>query len=503
LLETPDISDESSRINLPLGNTFIRFSPLTMWRAGSKPRAVLLLWLALCVIIIPSGILTRVFEWTGIAVDLGTTSIYLTIYIPMLFCVPLVMWFGFLWAAIPAYFSTFCVALFGGMPIEWIVVFAFANPIGLAMYAMFYRTTPISKDLNNLESLVGFFMIALVASLAGSIGAFIWALTNNVGLNVAYPVWLGWWFGGWLQSCLIVAPILYFFGPAVQRQLAEVKNSSLKLNNAKGSIIAMISGFIIVVLCFVGAGRYISLQQMASIDWASGQTMSLMQAQNTVDSLSYPLFILLAVILALSYLGYRAMISWYDTIKGVNQKLSEKNKQLINLVSLDPLSGLYNRRKVFEQLECEYNRSLRSQGTLSIIMVDVDKFKRVNDTYGHLVGDTVIKAIADTIQVTLRDYDTLGRFGGEEFIAILPSTSCQQAQIIAERVRAAVSKLEIVLDNTSQVLQVTVSLGVATLASTDSKAESIIDRADKALLQAKENGRNQVVFGGDQTNSTL
>ena len=136
-------------------------------------------------------------------------------------------------------------------------------------------------------------------------------------------------------------------------------------------------------------------------------------------------------------------------------------------------------------------------------MVDVDKFKRVNDTYGHLVGDTVIKAIADTIQVTLRDYDTLGRFGGEEFIAILPSTSCQQAQIIAERVRAAVSKLEIVLDNTSQVLQVTVSLGVATLASTDSKAESIIDRADKALLQAKENGRNQVVFGGDQTNSTL
>lgn len=467
-----------------------------MWRAGSKPRAVLLLWLALCVIIIPSSILTRVFEWTGIAIDLGTTSIYLTIYIPMLFCVPLVVWFGFWWAAIPAYFSTFLVALIGGMPLEWIVVFAFSNPIGLAMYAMFYRATPLSKDLHGLESLVGFFIIALVASLAGSIGAFIWALTNNVGLNVAYPVWLGWWFGGWLQSSLIVAPILYFFGPTVQQQLAEVKNSSLNLNNAKSSMIAMIGGFITVVLCFVGAGRYISLQQMASIDWASGQSMNLMQAQNTVDSLSYPLFILLAVMLGVSYLGYRAMILWYDTIKGVNQKLSEKNRQLINLVNLDPLSGLYNRRKVFEQLEYEYSRSLRVQGPLSIIMVDADKFKQVNDTYGHLVGDTVIKAIADAIKGAMRDYDTPGRFGGEEFIAILPGTSGQQALTIAERIRAAVSKLEIAVDNSSQVFNVTVSVGVAALASTDSKAETIIDRADKALLRAKENGRNQVEFGG-------
>jgi diguanylate cyclase (GGDEF)-like protein len=494
-VEIPDISDESSRINVSLGNTFIRFLPFTMWQAGSKPRAVLLLWLALCVIIVPSGTLTRLFEWTGIAVDLGTTSIYITIYIPMLFCVPLVVWFGFWWAAIPAYFSTFFVALIGGMPIEWIIVFAFSNPIGLAMYAMFYSATPISKDLHGLESLVGFLMIALVASLAGSIGAFMWALTNNVGLNVAYPVWLGWWFGGWLQSTLIVGPILYFLGPTVQRLLADVKNSSLNLNNAKGSMIAMISGFIIVILCFVGAGRYISLQQIASIDWGNGQTMNLMQAQNTVDSLSYPLFILLAVMLALSFLGYRAMIFWYDTIKGVNQKLSEKNEQLINLVSLDPLTGLYNRRKVFEQLEYEYSRSLRSEGTLSIIMVDADRFKRVNDTYGHLVGDTVLKTIADTIKVTLRDYDTPGRFGGEEFIAILPGTSGEQALTIAERVRAAVSKLEIGLENSSQVFNVTVSLGVANLVPTDSKAESIIDRADKALLKAKQMGRNQVVLG--------
>lgn len=221
-----------------------------------------------------------------------------------------------------------------------------------------------------------------------------------------------------------------------------------------------------------------------------------MQAQNTVDSLSYPLFILLAVMLALSFLGYRAMIFWYDTIKGVNQKLSEKNEQLINLVSLDPLTGLYNRRRVFEQLEYEYSRSLRSEGTLSIIMVDADRFKRVNDTYGHLVGDTVLKTIADTIKVTLRDYDTPGRFGGEEFIAILPGTSGEQALTIAERVRAAVSKLEIGLENSSQVFNVTVSLGVANLVLTDSKAESIIDRADKALLKAKQMGRNQVVLDG-------
>ncbi|AEF03931.1 MAG: diguanylate cyclase (GGDEF)-like protein [Alteromonadaceae bacterium] len=97
--------------------------------------------------------------------------------------------------------------------------------------------------------------------------------------------------------------------------------------------------------------------------------------------------------------------------------------------------------------------------------------------------------------MTLRDYDTPGRFGGEEFIAILPGTSGEQALTIAERVRAAVSKLEIGLENSSQVSNVTVSLGVANLVPTDSKAESIIDRADKALLKAKQMGRNQVVLG--------
>lgn len=464
-----------------------------MYRHGGKQRHVLLLWFLLCLIIIPSGTLTRLFEWTGVPLELGSMTVYLTLYIPMLFCVPLVMWLGYWWAAIPAYLSTFAVALLGGMPIGWIIVFSLANPLGLAMYAMFYRVTPMRTDLRGLESLVGFIFIALVASLAGSIGAFIWALTNNVGLNVAHPVWLGWWLGGWLQTIIIVAPILYFFGPGIDRNLKNIRDSFLHLNNSRPAMISMITSFFLVLVCYVGAGRVIGLQQMRAVDWPAGDTMSFLQAQNIVDSLSYPLFILLAVIIALFYLAYRAVVFWQATLSGVNEKLTLQNEQLIRLVNTDPLSGLLNRRRVFEQLAHEFNRSSRAQKPMSIIMIDADKFKSINDSFGHLVGDKVIKMIANKIKQSLRNYDIAGRYGGEEFIAVLPYTSQEEALLVADRIRTEISSEQMITETGR--LNVTVSLGVASLSELDKDADSIIDRADKALLRAKNEGRNRLELG--------
>lgn len=492
-MENENLKHGQAEIEMPLGNQFIRFLPLKMWSKGGETRRLLIIWFCLSLLVIPMGMLTRLFEWTGVAVDLGPQTIYLTLYLPMIFCVPLVLWLGFWWAAIPAYLSTFLVALIGGMPIEWIAVFSFANPIALAMYFMFYRITPMRTDLRGAESLVSFLLISLVASLAGSIGAFIWALTNNVGLNEAHPVWLGWWLGGWLQAVLIVGPILYFIGPWVGPKLLRIKDSALHIKSAKGAMLAMVTSFLVVVVCFVGAGRIVSLKQLNNIDWAGGQSMSFAQAQNTVDSLSYPLFILLAVMLAICYLGYRAILYWYDMITTANKKLEESNKQLVRLVSEDSLSGLFNRRHIFEKLNYEYQRSKREESSFSIIMIDADKFKQVNDHYGHLVGDEVIKAIAGCIKSMMRPYDTAGRYGGEEFIAILPSTSCEQAKSIAERLRQSVADLKLATDDSSNILKVTVSIGVATFDEEDLTPQRVIDKADKALLMAKDTGRNKVV----------
>ena len=491
MFQTTERHKAREEIGLPLSNRFIRFSPIAMLNQGEKQRKVALLWLAMCLIIVPSGMLTRIFEWTGIGIDVAGMTIYLTLYVPMLLCVPLVMWLGYWWAAIPAYFSTFTVALLGGMPIGWIVIFSFANPIGLAIYAMFYRVTPLRCDLRGLESLVGFVMIALVASLAGSVGAFIWALTNDVGLSVAHPVWLGWWLGGWLQAVIVVGPILYWCTPAMERYLAPIKNSFLHLHNARGAMVAMIASFVTILVCYVAAGRVIGLKQMESVNWLGGETMGIDQAQNIVDSLSYPLFILLAVMIALAYLAYRAVEFWHQIMRGVNEKLTAQNEQLVTLVNRDPLSGLYNRRKVFEQLNHDFARAERTNTSLSVIMVDADKFKSVNDTHGHLVGDQVIQAIATRIQQTLREYDTAGRFGGEEFIGILPDSPVEDANKVAERIREQIALTPVITEVGA--LNITVSIGVASLSGHDVNGQAVVDRADKALLRAKESGRNCVV----------
>lgn len=491
MFQTTKRHEAREEIGLPLSNRFIRFSPLSMFYQGDKQRKVALSWLVLCLIIVPSSTLTRIFEWTGISIDIAGMTTYLTIYVPMLLCVPLVMWFGYWWAAIPAYFSTFLVALLGGMPLGWIVIFSLANPIGLAIYAMFYRVTPLRCDLRGIESLVGFIMIALVASLAGSVGAFIWALTNNVGLNVAHPVWLGWWLGGWLQAVAIVGPVLYWCTPAAERYLAPIKNSYLHLHNARGAMLVMIASFVTILVCYVVAGRYIGLKQMESVNWLQGETMGIDQAQNIVDSLSYPLFILLAVMVALAYLAYRAVLFWHAIMRGVNEKLTVQNEQLVTLVNRDPLSGLYNRRKVFEQLSHDFARAVRTSGALSVLMVDADKFKRINDTHGHLVGDQVIQEIAARLQGGLREYDTAGRFGGEEFIAVLPDTALEEAAKIAERIREGIASTPVTTE--AGTLNITVSIGVASLSGIDKDSQSVVDRADKALLRAKEGGRNRVV----------
>lgn len=486
-------SNNDNDVTISIGNKFVSFSPFSMFTSSSKAREVIYLWLILCLVIVPSGMLTRWFELTGMEVVIGNITVNLTLYIPMIFCVLLVIWLGFWWAAIPAYLSSFFVALIGGMPIEWIFIFAFANPIGLAIFAMFYRVTPMRTDLRDVESLVGFIMISLVASLAGSIGALIWALTNDVGLNVAHPVWLGWWLGGWIQAIFLVGPLLYIFGSKAESYLSPVKDSQLDVKNSRGALLAMIIAFIIILVGFVSAGRSIAIQQVSNIDWQNGGMMNLEQAQNTVDSLSYPLFILLTVMCALGYLAYRATLFWHSTMQGVNEKLSENNKQLVDMVNRDPLSGLFNRRKVFEQLNQDFTRSQRVGDSVCVIMVDADRFKSVNDNFGHLVGDEVIKLIANCINKFKRDYDMAGRYGGEEFILVLPNTQVEQATSVAERIRAELGKL--VIETDQGPLKVTVSLGVTANMPEDEKIEQIIERADKALLVAKENGRNQVVVG--------
>jgi diguanylate cyclase (GGDEF)-like protein/PAS domain S-box-containing protein len=157
----------------------------------------------------------------------------------------------------------------------------------------------------------------------------------------------------------------------------------------------------------------------------------------------------------------------------------------------DYLTGLTNRRRFLEQAESELARTLRYGGELSILMLDIDRFKQVNDTYGHKVGDLVLQKLSETCLATLRDIDIVGRLGGEEFAILLPETGDKPAMEAAERLRAALAAAQVVLSG-GLPLHFTVSIGVATLKDKEANIDTLLNQADQALYRAKSAGRNRV-----------
>lgn len=167
------------------------------------------------------------------------------------------------------------------------------------------------------------------------------------------------------------------------------------------------------------------------------------------------------------------------------------DRELRRLAQTDALTGLLNRRQFMVGADQELSRTRRYGGPLSILMMDIDRFKTVNDTHGHQAGDLVIRRLGQVCRETLRDIDIIGRIGGEEFAVVLPQTEVACALDAAERLRQAVAQAEVLQEQGSP-LRFTVSIGVATLTQTDTNLDTLLGWADKAMYAAKNGGRNQV-----------
>lgn len=160
------------------------------------------------------------------------------------------------------------------------------------------------------------------------------------------------------------------------------------------------------------------------------------------------------------------------------------------LAVTDSLTGLYNRRHFFNVARSECERSRRYQRSLSLVMMDIDHFKLVNDTHGHTVGDVVLSEVANRLTNNIRSLDILARYGGEEFVVLMPETNIENATHLAERLRASLGDSPIIVDQLT--IQVTISLGVAELGKECEDLQSLLNCADRALYQAKQAGRNRV-----------
>lgn len=179
-----------------------------------------------------------------------------------------------------------------------------------------------------------------------------------------------------------------------------------------------------------------------------------------------------------------------STVHDITER-KQMEEELRRLSTLDSLTGLLNRRQFFNLAQQEYERFRRYHRPLALIMADIDYFKPVNDQHGHLVGDQVLQQVAETLQRNLRQVDILGRYGGEEFVIVLPETDTATAQALAERLRAAIAQAVVV---TAQgAVSVTLSLGVAAISDGHPMSlERLLDSADQMLYQAKQAGRNCV-----------
>ena len=169
-------------------------------------------------------------------------------------------------------------------------------------------------------------------------------------------------------------------------------------------------------------------------------------------------------------------------------ELHHANIELQRLATTDTLTGVNNRRQFLRLAETEGRRAARYQQPLSVLMVDIDHFKKVNDTHGHEAGDRALVAVAKAMRNALRPEAILGRLGGEEFAVLLPQADRQAAMIAAERLRQGVERLSVDIDHT--VLQITVSIGVTEISS-DQTFETALRHADEALYEAKKGGRNR------------
>lgn len=186
-----------------------------------------------------------------------------------------------------------------------------------------------------------------------------------------------------------------------------------------------------------------------------------------------------------------------DALEAAHRELEKAFERERQLARVDTLTGLNNRRHLFELAAHEFNMSLRYDSPLSVLMFDVDDFKLINDNYGHAVGDQTLQHLAQVVRAQLRTVDVLGRYGGDEFIILLPQTTAGEAQVLGERLHASVAAAQ--METGKGMFSLTISLGIAQTihhAAQPDSMEDLLLRADQALYAAKQGGRNlTAIFG--------
>lgn len=427
-------------------------------------------------IAIATGIMEVIWGWDGLPLRVGPFDLAVTIYPPFILSLLAAIWLGPTWGIVPAYAANLAGALVSGLNPVTAVLFALAGALEVLIFWGSMVTLNIDPDLKRRQDFLRFFAVSLIAPTTASLAILIRNSAQGLSRPDGQLVWIGWIVGDILQALFVVVPVLYFVGPTVRswidRQFATPPRYEVTYTRA--AIIAATTFALIAMLTFVGI---FMLQESLDLD-PQAETRSGEPLLPRLKEMQFFLGLLVFVLTLTTGI--------FSTVLG---RMGERQRSLSRRESL---TGCFNRRAFYELFPREAERARRLGQGLSLVFLDIDHFKRINDRFGHEFGDRVLQQLSARLQGTVRETDLLFRWGGEEFVILLGHTAAGDAPKLAERIRSAVASRAFLEGELAPPVHVTVSVGTAGTSDYPVDPDALLARADAACYRAKERGRNRV-----------
>jgi diguanylate cyclase (GGDEF)-like protein len=466
----PPIDDEYQ------GPAWWHLSRLADARHNPGVRRIAALGVVVLAVSMATGVLNVTWDWNGIPVRLGPVEVPVTVYPPFVLSLLAAVWLGPTWGLVPAYAANLAGALVGDLGPFMSLLFALAGALEVLIFWGSMVTLNIHPDLRRGRDLGRFFLVCLIAPITASLAVLLWNTAHGLDTAHGMRVWRGWVIGDFLQALLVVAPLLRVAGPRarawVDHQFATPPRYEVTYTRA--AVIAAVTFSLIAVLVFVGIYE---LQESLDLD----ETALTASGQALVPRLREMQLYLGVLVAALTIAA-----SVFSTVLA---RMGERQRSLSRRESL---TGCFNRRAFYELFPREVERARRLGQGVALVFLDLDHFKRVNDRYGHETGDRVLQQLAARLLGIIRETDLLFRWGGEEFVILLPHTATAEAPVLAERIRAAVADRPFAANDAQDGVSMTVSVGVAGATGGPIDPDVLLARADAACYRAKEAGRNRV-----------
>lgn len=460
----------------------------TILSAPRQPgvRKVAALWAVAVVVSVASALLEAHMDWSGMPLTVFGVTIPVTFYPPLIICWLLTLWVGPTWGIIPAYLATLASGLYSGMAWPVAAIFATAAPIELVIVWGAMVIFEVHPDLPGRGDLLRYLGVSLVAATASSLAGLVYIETLQLGLIEGRSIWQGWVVGDTLQLALIGVPILRLAGGRVRHWVDRqfVAAPRVTVSYTRSLVIVVILVAMLAAVVFQGVIMLSnSLDLPPNAVTPSGELL-----MPRLREMGLFLGILLVLSTATTVLFAAAVARLGEQARGA--------------VLRDLLTGCLNRAGFYEDFRREADRSRRIGKGIAVIMLDIDHFKLLNDTYGHEMGDKILRQLVRRIQAVIREHDSVFRWGGEEFVILTPHTDPEAAIQLAERIRRAVADDPLVREEVPRPLHVTISLGVAGTLDTTVDPNALVTQAESGCHQAKLAGRNQVgVRGGPEVTS--